>query len=124
MFNNLIIAAAKSNSSSWVPMVLIYAVLIGGMFWWSSRRRKQNAAQQEKMHTELVKGAKVVTIGGLHGVVDSIDSEKKIVTLDVEGVFLTFDQRAIAKISPAESTKTADKITGPADDKDDKKESK
>lgn len=112
MFNNLFIAAAKSGLSSWLPMILIYAVLIGGMFWWSSRRRKQATEQQQKMHSGLVKGTQVVTIGGLHGIVDSIDSEKKIVTLDVEGVYLPFDQRAIAKIiGPVDDTKET-KITG------------
>ncbi|MCV3296102.1 MAG: preprotein translocase subunit YajC [Oenococcus sp.] len=104
MFENLIVLAARSGFSSWLPMILIYAVLIGGMFWWTSRRRKQMAQRQEEMHNGLVKGASVVTIGGLHGIVDSVDNDKKIVTLDVEGVFLPFDLRAIAKIGPAASS--------------------
>ncbi len=81
MFNNLFIAAAKTGLSSWIPTILIYVVLIGGLFWWSSRRRKQANEQQQKMRTGLVKGAQVVTIGGLHGVVDSIDTEKKSLLL-------------------------------------------
>ncbi|KGH82113.1 preprotein translocase subunit YajC [Oenococcus oeni] len=120
MFNNLFIAAAKTGLSSWIPTILIYVVLIGGLFWWSSRRRKQANEQQQKMRTGLVKGAQVVTIGGLHGVVDSIDTEKKIVTLDVEGVYLPFEQRAIARIIAPTDGDQETKITKNEDKKENK----
>ncbi|WP_439425921.1 preprotein translocase subunit YajC [Oenococcus alcoholitolerans] len=117
MFDFVFSAAARSNSNSWLFTILIYAVLIGGFFWWTSRRRKQMAEQQNKMKTGLVKGAHVVTIGGLHGIVDSVDDQRKIVTLDVEGVYLPFELRAIARIVPGDDLNAADK---PSDDSSDK----
>ena len=45
--------------------VLFYFLLI------RPQQKKQKAVQ--KMQNELKKGDKVVTIGGLHGIVDSVD---------------------------------------------------
>ena len=42
----------------------------------------------------------MVTIGGLHAVVDSVDRVAKTVDLDAEGVILTFDLAAIRTIKP------------------------
>jgi hypothetical protein len=44
------------------------------------------------------KGDKVVTIGGLHGIVDSID-ESKVVIKTGDNTRLTFDRRAITEAS-------------------------
>jgi preprotein translocase subunit YajC len=52
--------------------------------------------QQKKvrdMQDSLSKGDKIVTIGGLHGIVDSIDEEKVIVKAG-DGSRLTFERRA------------------------------
>ncbi len=97
MFNFIYFLAAKSNGN-WGFTVFIYIIIIVAFIWWMGHRRKQVSQRQEKMRSGLVKGAHVVTIGGLHGIVDSVDRKKKIVTIDVEGVFLPFEQRAIARI--------------------------
>ncbi len=49
----------------------------------------------------LKKGDEVVTIGRLHGIVDSIDQETKTVTLDCDGVYLVFDLSAIGQVKPS-----------------------
>ena len=48
--------------------VLFYFLLI------RPQQKKQKAVQ--KMQNELKKGDKIVTIGGLHGIVDSVDEVK------------------------------------------------
>lgn len=53
------------------------------------------------MQEELKKGDSVVTIGGLHGTVDSID-ESKVVIKTGDNTRLTFDRRAIREVSAAE----------------------
>jgi len=45
-------------------------------------------------------GDEVVLISGLHGVVDSVDSAKNIITIDCEGAFFDFDLYAIKKVIP------------------------
>ena len=42
------------------------------------------------------------TIGGLYGTVDEVDTEKRTIVLDVDGVYLTFELAAIKIVLPAE----------------------
>ncbi|MFC2508540.1 MAG: preprotein translocase subunit YajC, partial [Bacteroides sp.] len=46
------------------------------------------------------KGYEVITIGGLYGTVDEVDTDKKTVVLDVDGVYLTFELTAIKTVLP------------------------
>lgn len=52
------------------------------------------------MQSSLKKGDKIVTIGGLHGTIDSID-EKKAVIKSGDGSRLTFDRSAIREVTEA-----------------------
>ena len=69
--------------------VLFYFLLI------RPQQKKQKAVQ--KMQNELKKGDKVVTIGGLHGIVDSVD-EVKVVIKCGDGSRLTFERNAIRDV--------------------------
>ena len=78
--------------------LILPLILIVGMFWFMSRQQKKQRAAQEERQNNLVKGTKIITIGGLHAVVDSVDQVAKTVDLDAEGVILTFDMAAIRTI--------------------------
>ncbi|EGP67517.1 putative preprotein translocase subunit [Streptococcus sp. oral taxon 056 str. F0418] len=49
---------------------------------------------------KLQKGYEVITIGGLYGTVDEVDTDKRTVVLDVDGVYLTFELTAIKTVLP------------------------
>ncbi|MET3357969.1 preprotein translocase subunit YajC [Leuconostoc citreum] len=83
--------------------LILPLILIVGMFWFMSRQQKKQRAAQEERQSNLVKGTKIITIGGLHAVVDSVDQVAKTVDLDAEGVILTFDMAAIRTIVPEAS---------------------
>lgn len=76
------------------------------------------------MMSKLKKGDHVVTIGRLHGVVYDLNQAKHTVTLDCEGIYLTFDLSAIMRVTsqaaaeskPVENAQPAPK----AEKKDDK----
>ena len=51
--------------------------------------------ERQDFLNNLQPGDAVVTIGGLHGVISEISSDKKKVTLDCEGAFFDFDQQSI-----------------------------
>lgn len=86
--------------------LLLFVVIIGIMWWTMSRQSKQ-----QKKHQEMVNGLKVgdevVTIGRLHGIIDSVDTENKTVTLDCDGVYLVFDSVAIARVAGHKTTEAA-----------------
>ncbi|MDQ0219340.1 preprotein translocase subunit YajC [Peribacillus cavernae] len=70
--------------------VLFYFLLI--------RPQQKRQKQTQSMQTGLKKGDKIVTIGGLHGIIDSID-ESKIVIKCGDGSRLTYDRSAIREVT-------------------------
>lgn len=69
--------------------VLFYFLLI------RPQQKRQKAVQ--KMQTELKKGDRVITIGGLHGFVDALD-EGTIVIKCGDGSRLTYDRNAVREV--------------------------
>ena len=67
--------------------VLFYFLLI------RPQQKKQKAVQ--KMQNELKKGDKVVTIGGLHGIVDSVDEGKLLLNVEMEVVLHMTEMRFV-----------------------------
>ncbi|MBS4217031.1 preprotein translocase subunit YajC [Bacillus sp. FJAT-49711] len=70
--------------------VLFYFLLI------RPNQKRQKAVQN--MQGNLQKGDKIVTIGGLHGIVDAID-EGKIVIKCGDGSRLTYDRAAVRDVT-------------------------
>ncbi|CAH0417237.1 preprotein translocase subunit YajC [Periweissella fabaria] len=97
--------------------ILILVVLIGGMLFMTTRSQKKQRDMRDAMMSKLQKGAHVVTIGRLHGVVDSLNEADKTVTLDCDGIYLVFDTDAIAKVidQPAVVEATPAETTTPSD---------
>lgn len=78
--------------------ILPFAAIMVLMYFMMIRPQKKAADKTKNMLDSMKKGDGVVTIGGLHGVIDEINDTNKTVVLDCEGIFLTFERRAIARI--------------------------
>lgn len=76
-----------------LPLVAMFAIFY---FLLIHPQQKQQKAVRE-MQNSLQKGDKIVTIGGLHGILDSID-EDKIVLKVSDGTRLTFDRRSVREV--------------------------
>ena len=79
---------------------LIMLVLMFGLMFFMQRSQKKQADKRMESLNKLQKGYEVITIGGLYGTVDEVDTEKKTVVLDVDGVYLTFELTAIKTVLP------------------------
>ena len=103
-FMNL--GAASSSARSYSGMILII-LMIALMYFFMIRPQQKQRKQHQDMMSQLHKGDEVVTIGRMHGKIDSINREDRTVTLDCEGIYLTFDMVAIARVvKPADTTET------------------
>lgn len=69
--------------------VLFYFLLI------RPQQKRQKAVQS--MQSSLKKGDKIVTIGGLHGFIDSIDDNKAVIKCG-DGSRLTYERSAIRDV--------------------------
>ena len=77
-----------------LPMLVMFV-----LFYFMLIRPQKKATEQKKLMLENIqKGDGVVTIGGLHGIVDEVDHENRLVVLDCEGIFLTYELNAIANV--------------------------
>ncbi len=88
-----------------VPLVLIFVVF----YFFMIRPQQKKQKEREKVLDSLKRGDRVVTIGGIHGTVAGIDTEKKTVLVQVgDNVKMKFDRTAVANIDKQES---GDKLT-------------
>ncbi len=88
-------ASAPASSSPWTFWVMLL-LLFGFMWFFVIRPESKRRKQQQAFHASLKKGDDVVTIGGMHGSIASIDGDS--ITLKVNGeVRLKFDRNAIQR---------------------------
>ena len=83
---------------------LIMLVAMLGLMFFTQRSQKKQAQKRMESLNKLQKGYEVITIGGLYGTVDEVDTEKKTIVLDVDGVYLTFELAAIKTVLPLKET--------------------
>ncbi|NNV05595.1 preprotein translocase subunit YajC [Geobacillus sp. C56-T2] len=76
-----------------LPIVLFFVIFYFLLI--RPQQKRQRAIQQ--MQASLKKGDKIVTIGGLHGIIDSVDEDKIIVRAG-DGTRLTFDRTAVREV--------------------------
>ena len=94
------------NFTFWIML----AVMIGLMFFMQRSQKKQAEKRMESLN-KLQKGYEVITIGGLYGTVDEVDTEKRTIVLDVDGVYLTFELGAIKTVLPLEESVASSETT-------------
>lgn len=83
---------------------LIMLALMVGLMFFTQRSQKKQAQKRMESLNKLQRGYEVITIGGLYGTVDEVDTEKKTIVLDVDGVYLTFELAAIKTVLPLKET--------------------
>lgn len=104
--------SASSTSqlvSTFVPFVLIIAIF----YFFLIRPQNKKQKETEKMINALKKGDKIVTIGGIHGVVSSTKEKTVIVKVD-DNCKIEFSRSAIAGVEsdkPAETKKASESET-------------
>lgn len=74
------------------PIILMFVIF----YFLLIRPQQKRQKQVREMQAALEKGDKVVTIGGLHGVVDAIDED--IIVINCNNTKLTFDRAAIREV--------------------------
>lgn len=95
-----------------LTLIIFFVLMIGMVFFQTRSQRKQAEKRMESLK-KLEKGYEVITIGGLYGTVDEVDTEKSTVVLDVDGVYLTFELAAIKTVLPIGETAVVGATEGP-----------
>ena len=111
-------AAGPDGSMMWIMLIAMFAIMYFFMIRPQQKQRKQHQDMMSKLH----KGDEVVTIGRMHGKIDSINREDRTVTLDCEGIYLTFDMVAFARVVKAADTAETKSEDKPAEEATEKEE--
>ena len=104
---SILLQAAAGSNTSMIYNVLLWVAIIGVFYFFMIRPQQKKQKDQKSFVENLKKGDSVVTIGGLHGRVVSV--EGNTVTLEVDrGVKMTFEKTSISReatVKPAEVEK-------------------
>lgn len=79
--------------STFLPMIAIFAIF----YFFLIRPQNKKQKETEKMIAALKKGDKVVTIGGIHGVISSTKEKTVVVKVD-DNTKIEFNRTAIATV--------------------------
>ena len=80
-----------------ITFLIMLVAMMALMFFMQRSQKKQAQARQDQLKA-LQKGDEIVTIGGLYGVVDEVDTANQKMVLDIDGVYLTFELGALKRV--------------------------
>ena len=88
---------AAAGSGSMLMSVLPFGLIILIFYFFIIRPQNKKQKETEKMLNALKKGDKVITVGGIHGVVSSTKEKTVIVKVD-DNTKIEFSRNAIASV--------------------------
>ncbi|MDQ6481141.1 preprotein translocase subunit YajC [Dyadobacter sp. LHD-138] len=91
-----ILLQAAGGSQAMIYQVVMWVGIIGVFYFFMIRPQQKKQKEQKALLNSIKKGDQVVTIGGIHAKVYTV--EETLVTLELDkGVKLTVDKSAIAR---------------------------
>ncbi|TYP73829.1 preprotein translocase subunit YajC [Paenibacillus methanolicus] len=87
-----------------LPFVLMFAVF----YFLLIRPQQRKQKQRTSMLSQLKKGDKIVTIGGMHGSIHEITDDVVVLRVN-DATKITFDRSAINNVTSASSAQTVEK---------------
>lgn len=106
-------APSASNTAGMLSTIVPFALIIVIFYFFLIRPQNKKQKETEKMIAALKKGDKVVTIGGIHGVVSSTKEKTIIVKVD-DNCKIEFSRSAISGVEnekPAEEKAKKDEVS-------------
>ncbi|MGI5071036.1 preprotein translocase subunit YajC [Treponema pectinovorum] len=89
--------AGQPQNQNILMSILPFALIIAIFYFFIIRPQNKKQKETEKMLSAIKKGDKVVTIGGIHGVVNSTKEKTVVVKVDTDTT-LEFNRSAIATV--------------------------
>lgn len=93
---SLLAQAAAGGDQAMIYQVVMWVGIIGVFYFFMIRPQQKKAKEQKALLGNLKKGDSVVTIGGIHAKVFTVDETIVVLELD-KGVKLTVEKSAISR---------------------------
>jgi len=89
--------AAPSSTGSMISTIVMFGAVFAIFYFMIIRPQNKKQKAAEKMISSVKKGDKVVTIGGVHGTVNSVKDKTVVVKVD-DSAKIEFSKSAIASV--------------------------
>jgi preprotein translocase subunit YajC len=94
----MILAAQAAQGGSGMSMILMMVAIFAIMYFFMIKPQQKRQKEIQKFQNELTEGTEVVTGGGIHGVVKSIDLAKNTVDVKIaRDVVVTVEKTSVYK---------------------------
>ena len=95
---NIVLAAQAAGQGSGMSMILMMVAIFAIMYFFMIKPQQKRQKEIQKFQNELAEGTEVVTGGGIHGVVKSIDLAKNTVDVKIaRDVVVTVEKTSVFK---------------------------
>ena len=93
-----IVLAAQAAQGGGMSMILMMVAIFAIMYFFMIKPQQKRQKEIQKFQNELTEGTEVVTGGGIHGVVKSIDLAKNTVDVKISrDVVVTVEKTSVYK---------------------------
>lgn len=97
MINLILLQAPAAGSQSMVPQLVMMVGIVAVFYFFMIRPQQKKQKETKQMIAAIKEGDSVVTVGGLHGKVHSLEEGTVTLVID-KGVKLTFEKSSISKV--------------------------
>lgn len=94
---DVFLTTTPDGTSSFLTMILPFVLMFAVFYFLLIRPQQKKQKQRNMMLSQLKKGDKIVTIGGLHGRIVEI-TDDTVVLLVNDATKLTFDRSAVNNV--------------------------
>lgn len=95
---NLILTAQAAGQGSGMSMIIMMVAIIAITWFFMIKPQQKRQKEIQKFQNELTEGTEVVTGGGIHGTVKSIDLAKNTVDVKIaRDVVVTVEKTSVFK---------------------------
>ena len=95
---NIVLVAQAAGQGSGMSMIIMMVAIFAIMWFFMIKPQQKKQKEIQKFQNELTEGTEIVTGGGIHGVVKSIDLAKNTVDVKIaRDVVITVDKGSVFK---------------------------
>ena len=95
---NIVLAAQAAGQGSGMSMIIMMVAIFAIMWFFMIKPQQKKQKESQKFQNELTEGTEVITGGGIHGVVKSIDLAKNTVDVKIaRDVVVTVEKTSVFK---------------------------
>ena len=95
---NIVLAAQIAGQGSGMSMIIMMVAIFAIMWFFMIKPQQKKQKEIQKFQNELTEGTEIVTGGGIHGVIKSIDLAKNTVDVKIaRDVVVTVEKTSVFK---------------------------